>query len=276
MCGGEKESALPAAMAVELLHNFTLIHDDIMDSAETRRNQPSVVKKWDANTAILSGDVLFAHAAQQLEYYGTDDRYTKEQYLEINKSFFDAVIKVCKGQAMDMEFESKPMVDLDEYLDMIDAKTAALFSCSLKLGALAAQDSKEQVEFASELGYHAGIAFQIQDDLLDAIGEENIIGKKIGGDILEGKKTWLTISAYSKGSDSQKQILTAILQKEDTTRDDVDKIINLYRYLDVISDAEKTINYHYKKAQSCLDKFDDSKYKNEINNLLHQLMIRES
>lgn len=275
LCGGQVRAALPAALAVELLHNFTLIHDDIMDSADTRRNQPTVFKKWDANTAILSGDVLFAHAFEQLLFYGEEDGYSRKQYKAINKEFTDAVIHVCRGQAMDMEFEKRDMVALSEYMDMIEAKTAALIRCSLKLGALAAGAQEELIQYASDLGYHTGIAFQIQDDLLDVIGDGSTFGKTIGGDIREGKKTWLTISAFNKASAEQREMLKSVLKADHPGQEEVDQIIELYHELGVIDDARDLITRHYTKAKESLDHFEYSKYKNEINNLLTQLMVRE-
>lgn len=276
MCGGEAGEALPAALAVELLHNFTLIHDDIMDGAHTRRNKPSVFRKWDSNTAILAGDVLYAHAFEQLQPYAADERYTRAEYAGINKTFLDAVVSVCRGQAMDMEFEARDRVSPDEYLDMIHAKTGALLACSVKLGALAAHAPGHQVHSASMLGYHSGIAFQIQDDLLDAVGDAAKFGKVIGGDIREGKKTWLTITAFSKASEKQKERLAAVLKMERPPQDEVDHVIQLYHQLHVIEAAQSAVNDHYEKAQACLHQFEDSEYKNKINNLLHQLMVRES
>lgn len=276
VCGGEMEKALPAALSVELLHNFTLIHDDIMDSAGTRRNQLSVYKKWDSNTAILSGDVLFAHAFEQLEHYGKDDSYSRQQYLAIHQTFLQAVINVCRGQALDMEFEAREMVSLDEYLAMIDAKTAALLGCSLKLGALAALAPPDLAEAASAIGYHAGIAFQIQDDLLDVAGDTATFGKEVGGDIREGKKTWLTIAAFNAAGDGQRELLRKVLKKQSAKQTDIEIVKTIYRELNIIRDAERVIAHHYKKAQACLDQFENSKHKDEINNLLHQLMVRES
>ncbi|MEX0772104.1 MAG: polyprenyl synthetase family protein [Balneolales bacterium] len=276
ICGGNTKAAVPAALAVELLHNFTLIHDDIMDSADTRRNQPSVFKKWDSNTAILSGDVLYAHSFEQLEYYGKDARYSKEQYLVIHQTFREAVVKVCQGQALDMEFESRETVSLDDYLEMINAKTAALLSCALKLGALVALAPQNQVDSASSLGYHAGIAFQVQDDMLDAVGDATKFGKKIGGDIRKGKKTWLTIAALNKASTKQKNMLRSVLKKDNPSRSDIEGIISLYYELHVIEGAQEAINAHYEKAQACLQQFENSTHRNEINNLLDQLMVRES
>lgn len=268
--------AVPAALAVELLHNFTLIHDDIMDSADTRRNKPSVFKKWDSSTAILSGDVLFAHSIEQLEFYGKDDRYSKEQYLAIHQTFREAVVMVCQGQALDMEFESREDVTLDDYMKMINAKTAALLSCALKLGALVALAPQIQVDTASALGYHAGIGFQIQDDLLDAVGDSKKFGKNIGGDIREGKKTWLTIAAFNKASDEQKKVLNFVLNSEAPGQDEIDDIIRLYHELNVIVEAQEVISNHYKLARKCLQQFENSAHRNEINNLLDQLMVRES
>lgn len=273
--GGDVEDAIPAAMSVELLHNFTLIHDDIMDRAASRRGSPTVHTRWNQSVAILSGDVLFAIAYDQLNAYGTDNRYTKQQYHHLHQLFFDAVRIVCEGQAMDLDFEGRTEVSIDEYLHMISGKTAQLLSCSLQMGAVVAGAGKDQVDDAGVVGMEAGIAFQIQDDLLDAAGDPDKFGKKVGGDIFEGKKTWLSILALQKADRVQKAELLRILQIKENSQDEVNKVINLYFELGVIDEAQKAVEAHYLNAISHLDKFAGSTYKNEINALLNQLKTRD-
>ncbi|MCA1802604.1 MAG: polyprenyl synthetase family protein [Rhodothermaceae bacterium] len=273
--GGTIEDAIPAAMSVELLHNFTLIHDDIMDRADSRRGSPTVHARWNQSVAILSGDVLFAIAYDQLNTYGTDNHYTKEQYHHLHQLFYDAVRIVCEGQAMDLDFEDRTEVSIDEYLHMISGKTAQLLSCSLQMGAVVAGAGKEQVDDAGVVGMEAGIAFQIQDDLLDAIGDPDKFGKKVGGDIFEGKKTWLSILALQKAGRVQKSELLRILQLKENSQDEVNKVINLYFELGVIDEAQKAVEVHYLNAISHLDKFAGSLFKDEIKALLNQLKTRD-
>jgi geranylgeranyl diphosphate synthase, type II len=273
--GGAIEDAIPAAMSVELLHNFTLIHDDIMDRADARRGSPTVHARWNQSIAILSGDVLFAIAYDQLNAYGTDNRYTKEQYHHLHQLFYDAVRIVCEGQAMDLDFEDRTEVSIGEYLHMISGKTAQLLACSLQMGAVVAGAGKDQVHDAGEVGMEAGIAFQIQDDLLDAIGDPDKFGKKVGGDIFEGKKTWLSILALQMAGKVQKTELLRILQLKENSQDEVNKVINLYFELGVIDEAQKAVEVHYLNAISHLDKFAGSLFKDEIKALLNQLKTRD-
>jgi len=275
LCGGEVEEALPAAVSIELLHNFTLLHDDIMDCADTRRGEPSVFKKWNQNTAILSGDAMYAKAFKQLQHYGHDDKYTKLQYAKILDLFLESAETVCEGQAFDLEFEDRPDVTIEEYIRMIKGKTAALISGSLAMGgAVAAADSR-QVEELKFVGQEIGIAFQIQDDLLDAIADPEKFGKKRGGDILEGKKTYLTLLALQRCDDQQKKVLLDILGCQDARQEQIREVIDLYEDLGVIKDTEEAIQYHYQAAMDHLDKFESSSYKEEIIAFLNRLISRE-
>ncbi|MDZ7693428.1 MAG: polyprenyl synthetase family protein [Balneolaceae bacterium] len=188
MCGGEVEEAVPAALAIELLHNFTLLHDDIMDAADTRRGSPSVFKKWNSSTAILSGDVMFARAFEQLQYYGKSDSYSKEQYSRIMDIFLESAETVCEGQAFDLQFAERSDVTIDDYLKMIRGKTSALISGSFMLGGAVAGVENDRLLQLRRLGQEAGTAFQIQDDLLDVVADPSKFGKKPGGDIIEGRE----------------------------------------------------------------------------------------
>lgn len=275
LCGGDIEEALPAAVAIELLHNFTLLHDDIMDGAETRRGAPSVVKKWDANTAIISGDTMYAKAFRQLRYYGISSRYPKEQYTTILDIFLDSAETVCEGQAYDLAFEQQTEVSIDEYIHMIKGKTAALISGSLALGGAVAGADPEKINELRFAGQKTGIAFQIQDDLLDATADPEKFGKRKGGDIIEGKKTYLTLLALQRCNVQQKKILTEILQRDDITRDDIANVIEIYDELNIIEETQNTIQYHYQTAVDHLDSFKSSRYKEEIIEFLNRLISRE-
>jgi len=275
LCGGVIEDALPAALAGEILHNFTLVHDDIMDSAVTRRGKPSVFKKWSQNIAILSGDVMFASAYQQLQFYGQDEAYSKEEFAAMFQAFSKSIIKVCEGQALDMEFVDRKDVNHQEYIQMIAGKTAALLSGSLKMGAIAAHASPKKRKELAKLGYEMGIAFQIQDDLLDATADPEKFGKRAGGDIFEGKKTYLTILALERANDEQSLLIQRTLDADDPTEEAVTRVLDIMLDLNVIDDVAREVNQHYKKSRKLLDKFESSEYKQELENLLIFLQNRD-
>ena len=193
--GGETSDAMPAAMAVELFHNFTLMHDDIMDEAPLRRGRPTVHTKWDDNAAILSGDVMYTLALEALE--GTPPT----ALAGVLSMFNTTAREVCEGQQSDMAFESRDEVAVDAYLEMIRLKTSVLLAASAAMGAMCAGASKARVEAWYAYGLNVGLAFQIQDDLLDTFGESGSTGKQVGGDILSDKKTllWLTTQAHTEG-----------------------------------------------------------------------------
>ena len=193
--GGALDAAMPAAMAVELFHNFTLMHDDIMDEAPLRRGRPTVHTKWSENAAILSGDVMYTLALTALE--GTPS----DALADVLRMFNVTSKEVCEGQQSDMAFETRDNVTVDEYVNMIRLKTSVLLAASAAMGARAAGASSERVEAWYRYGVNVGLAFQIQDDFLDTFGESGATGKQVGGDILSDKKTllWLTTEANEKG-----------------------------------------------------------------------------
>lgn len=191
--GASYKKAMHAALAIEMFHNFSLIHDDIMDDAPLRRGKISVHEKWDLNTAILSGDAMLIMAYQLFE------KYEPEIFVELAKLFTETAMKVCEGQQLDIDFETRDNVKVAEYLQMIECKTAVLVGAALKMGALIANASEENSEKIFEFGRLLGIAFQLQDDYLDVFGDENF-GKQIGGDIVENKKTFLFLKAMEQSS----------------------------------------------------------------------------
>ena len=275
ICGGEINEAIPAALSIELLHNFTLLHDDIMDRADTRRGKPSVFKKWNSNTAILSGDAMYAKAFKQLQYYGHSNMYSKGQYSTILDIFLNSAETVCEGQAYDLMFENKADVRIEEYIQMIEGKTAALISGALAIGGAVAETDEETIDELRFVGKKAGIAFQIQDDLLDAIADPEKFGKKRGGDIIEGKKTYLTLLALERCNNSQQKQLQKILANNNSSSADVDTIIRIYQDLNIIEDTKNAVQYHYQEAMDHLERFEDSEYKNEIINFFNHLISRE-
>ena len=199
--GNKYKEAVSAALAIEIFHNFTLVHDDIMDSAELRRGSATVHNKWNINTGIISGDVMLIKAYQALE------EYKNPLFSKLTKLLNKTALEVCEGQQYDIDFEEKEDVNQNNYLEMIRLKTAVLIGCALKMGALIADASEDDLEAIYEFGELLGIAFQIQDDYLDVYGDSISFGKKIGGDIIENKKTILFHHAMSNGSINEKKEL---------------------------------------------------------------------
>ncbi len=275
LCGGDTDEAIPAAISIELLHNFTLLHDDIMDRADTRRGEPSVYKKWNSNTAILSGDAMYAKAFKELQYYGEADTYSKKQYKTILDIFLNSAETVCEGQAYDLMFEDEQDVGIEQYLQMIEGKTAALISGALAMGGAVAGASDDILEELRYVGKKAGIAFQIQDDLLDVIADPDKFGKRKGGDIVEGKKTYLTLLALERCNNEQKKQLKNVLADPNSGKDGVAKVITIYKELNIITDTQNAVQYHYQEALEHLDQFENSEYKKEIISFLNRLTSRE-
>ena len=263
--------ALKAALSIELFHNFTLIHDDIMDSANTRRGKETVHKKWGVNSGVLSGDVMLIMAYQLLE------NYDSKTYLELNKLLNKTAKQVCEGQQMDMDFELKSNVEFEQYIKMIEFKTAVLLGCSLKMGAIIADASKEDQEFIYQYGINLGLAFHFQDDYLDTFGQQNKVGKKIGGDILENKKTVLFHMAIANSNESQKEkILELYSSKENTSEDKINKITSLFIETKADKSSLELVDQYTQKAIkliNCLS-FDQTK-KNDFINFSNSLMKRD-
>lgn len=271
LCGEEIEKAIPAALAVELVHNFTLIHDDIMDQAEVRRGQPTVHLRWDSSTAILSGDSLFVQAILQLQDLSPD-----VDYKLANKIFLEGINHVCEGQALDLEFEKRMDVSTDEYLEMIGGKTAALLSASLQLGGVAANASDEQLKNLQQLGESLGLAFQVQDDLMDVTADPEKFGKKQGGDISEGKKTFLMVKTLESCTADERKWLTELLKNRPLQSEDVQSVLKLYEKYNVTESAESILKRYYEKAIENLNQFGDSNYKQDLQQLINYLKRRDS
>lgn len=195
--GSDSKKALDAALAIEVFHNFSLIHDDIMDDAPLRRGEQTVHERWDINTGILSGDAMLIKAYQLFE------KYPGETFRQLAELFSSTAIKVCEGQQYDMDFEVQEKVSIDDYLKMIEYKTAVLVGASLKMGAIVAEASAENCERIYEFGRLLGIAFQLQDDYLDAFGDPDSFGKQVGGDIIENKKTFLYLSSLQHAASGE-------------------------------------------------------------------------
>ena len=217
----EFENAMEAAMSVEMFHNFTLIHDDIMDSADLRRGEETVHKKWDLNTGILSGDALMIMSNQRLEFY--QGSVFKSLITLYNKT----ALEVCEGQQLDIDFEERTDVTMEQYLKMISFKTAVLVGAALKMGSIVAGALPEDQKKVYDFGLNLGIAFQLQDDFLDTFGGDDF-GKRIGGDILEGKKTFLYIKAMEASDQNDKNKLLALYESESEQKDKVENVKSIF------------------------------------------------
>ena len=244
------------ALGIETFHNFTLLHDDIMDNADLRRNMPTVHKKWDANTAILSGDAMMVKAYRHLL------KYTGPNFKEVLDVFTQTALEVCEGQQYDMNFETIESVSVDDYLEMIRLKTAVLIAASLKIGALAANADKDDLENLYKAGLNFGMAFQIQDDYLDVFGDVDVFGKAIGGDIVANKKTFLLISAIKKAKGNVLVDLNESLRlNKNNSEEKINKIINIYEKLGVKELSQKKMEEYLGLAYKYLQKIkiEDSK-----------------
>jgi geranylgeranyl diphosphate synthase type II len=240
---------VPIAIAVEVFHNFTLLHDDIMDNAPLRRGNPTVHEKWDVNTAILSGDVM------QIKVYSLLLGIENSKLKEALTAFNQCATEVCEGQQWDMEFESKSNVTEAAYLEMIRLKTASLLGFSLELGALLAGAPHDDQHALRELGIHIGMGFQLRDDLLDVYADKRKFGKQVGGDIIANKKTFLLINALAKAKGNDKKELTRWLKKQtfDKKRK-IEAITKIYDSLGIRSLTERKINHYFKKGYTYLER----------------------
>ena len=246
------EKALPAALAIEIFHNFSLVHDDIMDNALYRRGRLSVHKKWNRNSAILSGDAMLILSYKSLE------TYKSETYVKMNKVLTDSALDVCKGQQMDMNFTDKIDISESQYFEMIKLKTAVLIGAALKMGVLAVDADKHVCRSFYEFGLNLGILFQLQDDYLDVFGEENIFGKVSGGDIKENKRTLFFIHSIENGS-----------------KEDVKSLINLYssESKDFEKKKREVVNIFKKNKSDVYLRNIIENYNQKILNLINNLPI---
>jgi len=252
---GKPADALHAALAVETLHNFTLIHDDIMDNANTRRGKETIHRKWDRDTAILSGDALLGLAYESL-------LKTKSLKIgEIAKVFNNGIIEVCEGQSFDKEFELKTTVSLKEYIMMINKKTSQLLVCCAKIGVLIGNGKKSLLNAMENYALNIGLAFQIQDDLLDIFADEKKFGKNIGGDLREGKKTYLLLKALETiKNKKEKALLESVIKNKGVKKEsDISAIKNIYEKYGIIDSAAREIEKYTARANEYLRKIKKDK-----------------
>ena len=264
------QKAIPIAKMVELFHNFSLIHDDIMDDAPLRRGKQTVHEKWDSNIAILTGDMVLIKAYQEL--VNVDNSHQSE----ILKVFNNCAVKVCEGQQYDMDFENKNDVSVNEYINMIYLKTSALLEHSLEMGGIVAGANENQRQNLREFGKNLGIAFQLRDDLLDVFGEGDF-GKQKAGDIISNKKTFLMLKAIQKASTQQLEELNKWLNKtEFDNSDKVEAVTNIYNQLSIKEETEQMISHFTQLSTNALEGFVEvnSEVKNEFKELQNYLMTR--
>ena len=237
------DEILGPAAALEVFHSFTLIHDDIMDKADVRRGVPTVYRKWNENTAILSGDVM------SIESYKLIAKAPSSVLPEVLNLFSKTAAEVCEGQQYDMDFENMSEVPMADYIKMIGLKTAVLIACSAKMGAIIGGATKEQSELLYKFGYDLGLAFQVADDWLDTFGDTKVFGKAIGGDILNNKKTWLMIKALEKATPAEKdalyQAMDMPIETDEQKAAKIAAVIGIYETLGIKDEAkQEIINLH--------------------------------
>lgn len=270
---GDTSKALHPALAIELFHNFTLVHDDLMDKAPLRRNQPTVHEKWNSNIAILSGDAMMVRAYQEL---CLADPTMLPQLLEI---FSDTAVKVCEGQQYDMNYESMTKVSIQQYIKMIELKTAVLLGGALKIGAAIGGAREEDAQRLYDFGKHIGIAFQLQDDILDVYADAAKFGKQKGGDIIANKKTYLLLKALEMAESNRymkEELRQWIAAPQFDAKEKVEAVINIYNFLNVKELARTEMQKHYELALTFLKDIpvDDAKKKSLVN-FAESLMVRE-
>lgn len=265
------EKAIPAALAIEVFHNFTLLHDDIMDQADVRRNSQTVHVKYNPNIAILSGDAMSIMAYNYLQKSETQNLSSMIQL------FSQTALEVCEGQQLDMDFETRMNVSIPEYLNMIRLKTAVLLACSLKIGALAANAEEQITDSLYVFGLNLGIAFQLQDDLLDVFADQEKFGKRIGGDIVSNKKTFLLLKALElSDANTKKELLEWIDKKEFDTDEKIMAVKNIYKKLNIKEITEISIEDYYQSSLNVLNGIDLAKEtKTELLLLANKIMNRD-
>jgi geranylgeranyl diphosphate synthase type II len=269
--GGKFEDALDAALAIEVFHNFSLVHDDIMDAAPLRRGAKTVHKKWDVNTGILSGDVMLINSYQYFESYPAD------LFKSLIQVFSKTAIEVCEGQQYDMDFEIRDDVTVPDYVKMITYKTAVLVAAAMKMGAIIARSSKELQSAIYDYGINLGIAFQLQDDYLDAFGDPENFGKQVGGDIIENKKTFLYIRAMELATEEEKRELKNLFSiKPQNPHEKIQTVKQIFIKSGAAEVTRKEIEKYTKRAFQILESLDvPDKKKGVLQRFGNKLMNRE-
>jgi geranylgeranyl diphosphate synthase type II len=253
--GANYEKALPAALAIEIFHNSTLLHDDIMDKSSVRRGQPTVYKKWNTNIAILAGDAMIIQAYKHLS--DVDPKYISDIANVFNKTN----LQVCEGQQYDLDYENEFSVRIEDYIEMIRLKTSVLLAASAKIGAIIGEATVEEQDILYDFGENLGLAFQLQDDYLDAFGDTKTFGKKIGDDIITKKRTFLLIKALELSKGEYHDLLIGLINNEKIKeKEKIDKVIEIYRKLNIDKITNEYINKHFNKAFDNLTKLKENGY----------------
>ena len=265
------EDILMNACALETYHNYTLLHDDLMDNADMRRGHLTVHKKWNDNTAILSGDSMLVLAFQRMMQ--CDTKHLKD----ILDLFTVTALEIGEGQQYDMEFETRNDVKEEEYIEMIRLKTSVLLACALKIGAILADASAEDADNLYKFGEQIGLAFQLQDDYLDVYGDSKVFGKEIGGDIASNKKTYMLINAFNKANDAQRKELTRWVSARDFDRNEkVDAVTRLYNEIGIDQLAQDKIAYYFAQSKKFLDAVNvPEEKKEELRKYAQKMMKRQ-
>ena len=268
---GKKIVALPAAAALEIFHNFTLAHDDIMDNSSIRRGKKTINAKWDDNTGILSGDVMLIISYEIL------NQYENSKYILFSKKLTEISRLVCEGQQADMDFASKNDITENEYFEMIKNKTAVLIGCSFMFGGIAAETNTSNTDLLYRIGLNLGIAFQLEDDLLDCFGDQEKFGKKIGGDILEKKKTLLYLFTYSKLESEKKLEFENIFNSNEIEESEkINSIKSFYETSGALEYLKNKVKVYFNEAEMLIDKLElDNDTKKKLNLFCKTLLNRE-
>lgn len=265
------EKILMNAVALETYHNYTLLHDDLMDNADLRRGHETVHKKWDANTAILSGDSMLVLAYERMA------QCDEKHLAKVLKLFTTTALEIGEGQQFDMEFENRNDVKEEEYIEMIRLKTSVLLACALKMGAILADASDEDAENLYKFGEQIGLAFQLQDDYLDVYGDTKVFGKEIGGDITSNKKTYMLINAFNHVNDAQRAELQKWVDAKDFDRKEkVAAVTRLYNEIGIDKMAQDKIAYYFEQSKKYLDAVNvPAERKEELAKYAQKMMKRQ-
>ena len=267
---GDFKKALPAALSVEVFHNFTLVHDDIMDDAPLRRGMETVHEKWDLNTGILSGDAMLILAYQYFE------NYEPQTFQRLAKLFSKTAIEVCDGQQLDIDFETRNGVTIEEYIQMIKLKTSVLVAAALKMGAIVAEAPESEAELLYEYGLNLGLAFQLQDDYLDTFGDPETFGKQVGGDIIENKKTYLYLKALELADpEDTRKLQSYYEQKLEQNSVKVTEVRGIFEKYGIPARVQKLVSEYTKASFSCVHRMNISaENKNSLEHFGLYLMAR--
>lgn len=272
--GGNPKDAIPFAAAVEILHNFTLVHDDVMDHDSLRRGKPTVHTKYGEPMAILAGDMLFAKVYQSVLDYAPA-HISSEDVVHSLQKLTDAIITLCEGQVLDISFPKATDVSEEDYLFMISGKTSALFKACAEVGAIAAGAQKEVIDALGKFAWDAGITFQIIDDILGVTADEKTLGKPVGSDIREGKKTIIMIHALKHADEAQKKTLLDAMKGEDATHEEIDAAVEVLREIGSIEYAKKEAKKYLETAFESLNIVKDSAAKSQLISLVNYFVQRE-